>query len=244
MEQNVFFFAGKKTNLIKINENLGVGHGNDMTYNKWDKKLYVAPRKDKDDKKMYIYRMTTEGEVDAKIKTDYMVGGIACWLNYDKDNERAAFVLKDTDDLFHIVQINGTKLKELAKFKVNIAEKEKLNQGICMYDGYLYVTYANSQNGNSYVYRVDKKISTILKEYEEGKTKYYAKTRVVTLDKKKLLASLPEKPDDFKSPVKLEIESIAFSGGYLYFTANANYENKAGKSRSLDGLYKVTKQLA
>ena len=168
------------------------------------------------------------------------VGSIACWLNYDKKNNKDAFVLKDISGLFHIVQINGTALTELCQFRVNKADGEKLNQGICMYDGYLYVTYWNNQNGNSYVYRVDKKMSAILKESKAGTTKSYAKTQVATLDKKNLLAAAGVSGKS----IKVEIESIAFTGGYLYFTANANYEDKAGKSHSLDGLYKVTKQLA
>lgn len=239
-------FAGKKTNLKKIDDKLLLGHGNDMTYRRLDGKLYVAPGENKKEtetqwkKNNYIYRMTTNGTIDAKIKTNYKVGSIACWLNYDKKNNKDAFVLKDISGLFHIVKINGTTLTELCQFNVNKAGSEKLNQGICMYDGYLYVTFWNNQNGNSYVYRVDKKMSTVLKESKTGTTKNYAKTRVVTLDKKNLLAAAGVSGKS----IKVEIESIAFTGGYLYFTANANYEDKTGKSRSLDGLYKVTKQLA
>lgn len=232
-------FAGKKTSLKEITIALPLYHGNDMTYRKLDGKLYVAPR-DMGYGLKYIYRMTTDGKMDARIETRYVVGSIACWLNYDKKNNKDAFVLKDISGLFHIVQINGTTLTELCQFNVNVAGKEDLNQGICMYDGYLYVTYWNNQNGNSYVYRVDKKMSTVLKESKTGTTKSYTKTQIVTLDKKNLLAAAGVSGKS----IKVEIESIAFSGGYLYFTANANYEDKTGKSRSLDGLYKVTKQLA
>lgn len=238
-------FAGEKTNLVEIEKNLKVFHGNDMTYRQLDGKLYVAPRKrDADKKKQFIYRMTTNGKVDAEIETKYVVGSIACWLNYDKKNNKDAFVLKDIGGLFHIVQINGTKLKELCQFNVDKINGETLNQGICMYDGYLYVTYWENKSGNSYVYRVDKKMSTVLKESKAGTTKSYSKTCVVTLDKQNLLKSLPKKPNDFHKPVKVEIESIAFTGGYLYFTANANYADKAGNSHCLDGLYKVKRKLA
>ncbi len=234
-------FYGTKTNLNNTKKGLQLFHGNDMTYRRLDGKLYVATRKrEEKTKKTYIYRMTTTGRIDAKIETKYIVGSIACWLNYDKKNNKDAFVLKDTSGLFHIVQINGTKITELCQFNVNVAGNEDLNQGICMYDGYLYVTYWNNQNGNSYVYRVDKKMSMVLKESKIGTTKSYTKTRVVTLDKKNLLAAAGVSGKS----IKVEIESIAFTGGYLYFTANANYEDKTGKSRSLDGLYKVTKQLA
>lgn len=113
-----------------------------------------------------------------------------------------------------------------------------------MYDGSLYVTYWESKSGNSYVYRVNKKMSTILKESKAGTTKSYAKTRIVTLDRQNLAKAMPKKPDNFKHAVKVEIESIAFTGGYLYFTANANYVDTAGKSHSVDGLYKVKKKLA
>ena len=106
-----------------------------MTYRQLDGKLYVAPRKFDENKKKYIYRLTTNGKVDAEIETKYVVGSIACWLNYDKKNNKDAFVLKDTGGLFHIVQINGTKLTELCQFNVDKINGETLNQGICMYDG-------------------------------------------------------------------------------------------------------------
>ena len=110
-----------------------------MTYRQLDGKLYVAPRKPDENKKKYIYRLTINGKMDAKIETKYVVGSIACWLNYDKNNNKDAFVLKDTKGLFHIVQINGTKLTELCQFNVDKDKiiGETLNQGICMYDGSL-----------------------------------------------------------------------------------------------------------
>ena len=131
-------FAGQKTNLVEIKDKLKVGHGNDMTYRQLDGKLYVAPKKKEEkSKQAFIYRITTNGIMDAKIKTKYVVGSIACWLNYDKKNNKDAFVLKDTMGLFHIVQINGTKLTELCQFNVDKLKGETLNQGICMYDGSL-----------------------------------------------------------------------------------------------------------
>ena len=238
-------YGGKKTNLVEIGKKLKVGHGNDMTYRQLDGKLYVAPKKrEEDTKRAFIYRLTTSGKMDAKIETKYVVGSIACWLNFDKKNNVDAFVLKDIKGLFHIVQINGTKLTELCQFNVDKLKGETLNQGICMYDGSLYVTYWESKSGNSYVYRVNKKMSTVLKESKAGTTKSYLKTRVVTLDRQNLLESLPKRPANFKRATKVEIESIAFTGGYLYFTANANYVDTAGKSHSVDGLYMVKKKLA
>ncbi len=238
-------YGGKKINLVEIGKKLEVGHGNDMTYRQLDGKLYVAPRKrEKETNKTFIYRLTTSGKIDAKIETKYVVGAISCWLNFDKKNNKDAFILKDIEGLFHIVQINGTKLTELCQFNVNKLKGEALNQGICMYDGSLYVTYWESKSGNSYVYRVNKKMSTVLKESKAGTIKSYSKTQVVTLDKQNLSESLPKKPNNFKRAIKVEIESIAFTGGYLYFTANANYEDTAGKSHSIDGLYKVKKKLA
>ncbi len=238
-------FYGAKNNLNHKKGGLEVGHGNDMTYRQLDGKLYVAPKKKEEkSKQAFIYRITTNGIMDAKIETKYVVGSIACWLNYDKENNKDAFVLKDTKGLFHVVQINGTKLTELCQFNVDKLKGETLNQGICMYDGSLYVTYWENKSGNSYVYRVNKKMSTILKESKAGTTKSYLKTRVVTLDRQNLLESLPKRPANFKRATKVEIESIAFTGGYLYFTANANYVDTAGKSHSVDGLYKVKKKLA
>ncbi len=238
-------FGGEKTNLVEIKDKLMIGHGNDMTYRQQDEKLYVAPQKrEENTKRAFIYRLATSGKMDAKIETKYVVGSIACWLNYDTKKGMDAFVLKDIEGLFHIVQINGTKLTELCQFHVDKRKGETLNQGICMYDGYLYVTYWESKSGNSYVYRVDKKMSTVLKESKAGTTKIYTKTRVVMLDKQLLSEALPKKPANFKRATKVEIESIAFTGGYLYFTANANYEDTAGKNHSVDGLYKIKKKLA
>ena len=106
-----------------------LGHGNDMTYRRKDGKLYVATMGDS------VRRITTEGVVEKeKIKPGYDVGGIACWFNYDKKNNQDAFILK-SGDVFHIVQINGTKVKEICNFKIHIDKGKKLNQGICMYKG-------------------------------------------------------------------------------------------------------------
>ena len=250
------FFGGKRTNLVEKKNQMGnLGHGNDMTYRRKDGKLYVAPMD------YYITRMTTDGKFEKKISTKYKVSGIACWFNYDKKNNQDAFILK-SGDTFHIVQIDGTKVKEICSFKIHIDNGKALNQGICMYKGILYVTYWESSSGNSYVYRVNKSMSTVAKEKgqkgeirdEETETINgkkvkktiwtYDKTQIVTLDKKKLLAAAKDEVK-VKSgiPSKIEIESIAFAGGYLYFTANANYEDKDKNSYSLDGLYKVSKQL-
>ena len=119
-----------------------------------------------------------------------------------------------------------------------------------MYKGYLYVTSWDNSSKNSYVYKVDKAMSTIAKEKGtkgEMAKNTYKKTRLVTLDKKKLEnidgMSKKEAEKISKNLLKMEIESIAFAGGYLYFTANVNYSTSDG-NKSLDGLYKVTKQLA
>lgn len=92
-------------------------------------------------------------------------------------------------------------------------------------------------------------MSTIAKEKgKEGESENntYKKTRLVTLDKKKLAnidgMSKTEAEKVSKKLLKMEIESIAFAGGYLYFTANVNYKTSKG-TESLDGLYKVNKQL-
>ena len=83
-------------------------------------------------------------------------------------------------------------------------------------------------------------MSTIIKEKDKEREIISSVERIVTLDKRHLLnaAGVTGKG------VKVEIESIAFLDGYLYFTANANYEDAAHKQHSLDGLYKVKKQLA
>ncbi len=246
------FFAGTRKNLVEKNNQMGnLGHGNDMTYRRNDGKLYVASMD------YYIARITTDGKFEKKIKTKYKVTGIACWFNYDKKNNQDAFILK-SGKIFHIVTIDGTKITEICSFQIHIEDGKKLNQGICMYQGILYVTYWDNSSGYSYVYRVKKSMSTIAKEKgrkgEIGdevtetingkkvkKTIWtYDKTQIVTLEKKKLLAAAGV---DSGKPLKIEIESIAFAGGYLYFTANANYEGKNKKSYSLDGLYKVSRQL-
>ncbi len=77
--------------------------------------------------------------------------------------------------------------------------------------------------------------------YKDKKRKYI--TRVIAiLDKRRLLKAAGVSG----IAIKIEIESIAFSDGYLYFTANANYKDdtKAKKQHSLDGLYKIKQQLA
>lgn len=228
-------FAGTKTNLKKINKELpDLKHGNDMTYSKIDGKLYVAPMTEN-----YIVRMSTNGTVEAKIKTTYPVGSIACWQNYDKANKKMAFILKNHDNgYFHIVEVNGTTITEICQFQVNAIA----NQGICMYDGSLYVTSWDKKSGNSYVYRVRTKMSAILKEKAKGEPIISYVDKIVTLDKRHLLKAAGVTG----TGVKVEIESIAFLDGYLYFTANANYKDatKAHKQHSLDGLYKVKKRLA
>ncbi len=246
------FFAGKRKNLVEKNNQMGnLGHGNDMTYRRNDGKLYVATMKKS------IVRMTTNGDVEKTINMSYPVSGIACWFNYNKKNNQDAFILK-SGNVFHIVTIDGTKVTEICSFQIHIDNGKKLNQGICMYQGILYVTYWDNSSGNSYVYRVKKSMSTVAKEKgKKGEIRdevtetingkkvkktiwTYDKTQIVTLDKKKLLAAAGV---DSGKPLKIEIESIAFTGGYLYFTANANYEDKNKKSYSLDGLYKVSRQL-
>lgn len=242
--ETCLLFGGKRKNLQQQNKNgiEGLGHANDMTYRRNDKKLYVATREQK------IVRMNTDGTNRIDIKTKYEVGSIACWFNYNKQTGEDAFVLKDTKGKFHIVHITGTKVIELYQFNVN-QKKGELNQGICMYQGYLYVTSWDKVSGNSYVYKVDKPMSTIAKEKgKEGESENntYKKTRLVTLDKKKLAnidgMSKTEAEKVSKKLLKMEIESIAFAGGYLYFTANVNYKTSKG-TESLDGLYKVNKQL-
>lgn len=241
-EEMCVLFSGKTTNLIRRKDGLKLGHGNDMTYRKLDGKLYVAPMNQK-----YIIRMRTDGTVEAKIKTNFMVGSIACWLDYDKAHNKDAFVLKEhKNGKIHVMEIYGTTSKEICQFEVDDA----LNQGICMYDGYLYVTEWDKENGDSYIYRIEKKMSTIVKEkgrngevwiYKDKKRKYI--TRVIAiLDKRRLLKAAGV----LGTAIKIEIESIAFSDGYLYFTANANYKDdtKAKKQHSLDGLYKIKQQLA
>lgn len=230
-------FSGKKDNLKRKGKAKSeLKHGNDMTYRKKDGKLYVAPMSED-----YIVRMTTSGTVETKIKANFLVGSIACWSDYDKANGKDAFILKNHwDGSFHVVEINGTTITEICKFKV----EGRSNQGICVYNGYLYVTEWGSDYGNSYVYRVEKKLSTIVKEKgkPDGKNGDYIKKIIVTLDKTKLLSAAGVSG----RALKVEIESIEFLNGYLYFTANANYRDatKARKQHSLDGLYMVKKQLA
>lgn len=228
-------FAGTKTNLKMIDKEIPVlKHGNDMTYSNMDGKLYVAPMTEN-----YIVRMSTKGTVEAKIKTSYPVGSIACWQNYDKANKKIAFILKNHDNgYFHIVEVNGTTLTEICHFQVNAI----VNQGICMNDGYLYVSSWDNKSGNSYVYRVRTKMSAILKEKAKGEPIISYADKIVTLDKRHLLKAAGVTG----TGVKVEIESIAFLDGYLYFTANANYKDatKAHTQHSLDGLYKIKKRLA
>ena len=110
---------------------------------------------------------------------------------------------------------------------------------------YLYVTEWRNDYGNSYVYRVNKPLSTIVKEKgnpDGRKDGDYMKKIIVTLDKTKLLSAAGVSGQALKA--KVEIESIEFLDGYLYFTANANYKDKTLKQHSLDGLYMVKKQLA
>lgn len=240
------FFSGEKTNLIKSKnkdgtvKELTLGHGNDMTYRKADKKLYIATMD------YSIKRMTLDGDKVETIKTKYAVGSIACWLNSDK------FILKEHKDknakdkrsTFHLVEINGTKVKEICTFIVTAEEGKKLNQGICMYKGYLYVTNWDSKNGNSYIYRVNEKMSTIEKNKKTVKT--YNKTQIAMLDKNQLLkAAVKQGEEPLKgTPLKIEIESIACTTeDYMYFTANANYTDKSGNQKSLDGLYRLNKKL-
>ncbi len=135
------FFSGEKTNLteVKIKDNKGevvplrVGHGNDMTYRKADKKLYIATMGKE------IKRMTLDGKKVETIKTNYDVGSIACWLNSDKfilkEHKTKKEEAKDKRARFHLVEINGTKVKEICTFIVATEEGKKLNQGICMYKG-------------------------------------------------------------------------------------------------------------
>ena len=135
------YFYGEKTGLTQLKDakknviSLPLGHGNDMTYRKADKKLYIATMGDS------IKRMPLSGDVNKieTIKTNYDVGSIACWLNADK------FILKrhkskkdkkeDKRTEFHLVQINGTKVTEICTFIVKEEEGEEFNQGICMYKG-------------------------------------------------------------------------------------------------------------
>lgn len=242
------FFSGEKTNLteVKIKDNKGevvplrVGHGNDMTYRKADKKLYIATMGKE------IKRMTLDGKKVETIKTNYDVGSIACWLNSDKFilKEHKNKNAKDKRPTFHLVEINGKKVTEICTFIVSTEEGKKLNQGICMYKGYLYVTYWDSKNGNSYIYRVNEKMSTIEKNKKTVKT--YDKKQIAVLDKNQLLkAAVKSGEEPLKGmPLKIEIESIACTTeDYMYFTANANYTDKSGKQKSLDGLYRLNKKL-
>ena len=245
-ENGCTYFYGEKTGLTQLKDSkknvisLPLGHGNDMTYRKADKKLYIATMKKE------IKRMTLDGKKVETIKTNYDVGSIACWLNSDK------FILKEHKDknakdkrpTFHLVEINGKKVTEICTFIVSTEEGKKLNQGICMYKGYLYVTYWDSKNGNSYIYRVNEKMSTIEKNKKTVKT--YDKKQIAVLDKNQLLkAAVKSGEEPLKgTPLKIEIESIACTTeDYMYFTANANYTDKSGKQKSLDGLYRLNKKL-
>lgn len=250
------FFYGEKTELKQLKNgkkviSLPLGHGNDMTYRKADKKLYIATM----DK--YIKRMPLSGDKNKieTIPTKYKVGSIACWLNSDKfilkKHKTEAEKEKDKWSEFHLVEINGTKVKEICTFRVKEDEKkgEELNQGICMYKGYLYVTFWNNDKTerNSSIYRVNEKMSSIEKKGKNTKEiKTYDKTQIAKLDKNDLLKSAKnlEKPPK-GTPIKIEIESIAFTTeDYLYFTANAQYLDTAGNKKSLDGLYMINKKMA
>ena len=141
-ENGCTYFYGEKTGLTQLKDKNGdvvslegLGHGNDMTYRKTDKKLYIATMG------RSIKRMPLSGDKNKieTIKTNYDVGSIACWLNADK------FILKrhkskkdkkeDKRTEFHLVQINGTKVTEICTFIVKEEEGEEFNQGICMYKG-------------------------------------------------------------------------------------------------------------
>ena len=134
------YFSGEKTNLteVKIKNNKGevvplrVGHGNDMTYRKTDKKLYIATMEKE------IKRMTLDGKKVETIPTKYEVGSIACWLNSDKfilkEHKTKKEEARDKRAKFHLVEINRTKVKEICTFIVATEEGKKLNQGICIKD--------------------------------------------------------------------------------------------------------------
>ncbi len=141
-ENGCTYFYGEKTGLTQLKDKNGdvvslegLGHGNDMTYRKTDKKLYIATMG------RSIKRMPLSGDKNKieTIKTNYDVGSIACWLNADK------FILKrhksnkdkkeDKRTEFHLVQINGTKVTEICTFMVKEDKGEEFNQGICMYKG-------------------------------------------------------------------------------------------------------------
>ena len=136
-ENGCTYFCGEKTGLTQLKDSkknvisLPLGHGNDMTYRKADKKLYIATMKKE------IKRMTLDGKKVETIKTNYDVGSIACWLNSDK------FILKEHKDknakdkrpTFHLVEINGKKVTEICTFIVSTDKGKELNQGICMYKG-------------------------------------------------------------------------------------------------------------
>ena len=141
-ENGCTYFYGEKTGLTQLKDKKGnvislkgLGHGNDMTYRKADKKLYIATMD------FSIKRMPLSGDKNKieTIKTNYRVGSIACWLNSDK------FILKryktkeekkkDKRTEFHLVQIKGTKVTEICEFIVKEDDGEEFNQGICMYKG-------------------------------------------------------------------------------------------------------------
>ncbi len=253
-ENGCTYFYGEKTGLTQLKDKKGnvislegLGHGNDMTYRKADKKLYIATMKDS------IKRMPLSGDEKKieEIKTNYDVGSIACWLNSDK------FILKrhkskrekeeDKRTEFHLVQINGTKVTEICTFMVKEDDGEEFNQGICMYKGYLYVTFWNNKNNNSYIYKVNEKMSAIEKKGKNTKaTKIYGKTKIAMIDKNELIKSAKNlKKPPKGTPIKIEIESIAFTTeDYLYFTANAQYLDTSNNKKSLDGLYRINKKMA
>ncbi len=252
-EDQCTYFYGEKTGLTQLQDgnhnaiSLELGHGNDMTYRKTDKKLYIATMD------YFIKRMPLSGDKNKieTIKTNYEVGSIACWLNADK------FILKrhkskkdkkeDKRTEFHLVQINGTKVTEICTFMVKEEEGEEFNQGICMYKGYLYVTFWNNKNNNSYIYKVNEKMSAIEKKGKNTKTtKIYGKTKIAMIDKNELIKSAKNlKKPPKGTPIKIEIESIAFTTeDYLYFTANAQYLDTSNNKKSLDGLYRINKKMA
>ncbi len=138
-ENGCTYFYGEKTGLTQLKDgknkviSLPLGHGNDMTYRKADKKLYIATMENS------IKRMPLSGDKNKieEIPTKYEVGSIACWLNADKFilKEHKNKNAKDKRPTFHLVEINGKKVTEICTFIVSTEEGKKLNQGICMYKG-------------------------------------------------------------------------------------------------------------
>ena len=141
-ENGCTYFYGEKTGLTQLKDKKGnvislkgLGHGNDMTYRKADKKLYIATMD------FSIKRMPLSGDKNKieTLKTNYKVGSIACWLNSDKfilkQHKDKEDKKKDKQTIFHLVQIKGTKVTEICEFIVKEDDGEEFNQGICMYKG-------------------------------------------------------------------------------------------------------------